>query len=186
MTESFGYEDGKSPEPEMGSPEWINEAVARAAASHGLAWKSDPRILDIWLKHHNLVLVGWIAVGMLFLQPLLTTPRLTLAAYTCAVAFAIAIPFLAALILVNNLEQDNGRFIGGWAVFLARIIAYTAGLAGLFAGCWMISWHVALAAAVSGLAAAGVHSVAVSHLMRQRFKPAESGTQDGLDQLDEG
>ena len=50
-----------------------------------------------------------IAIGAIMVQPFLTATSLDLSAKICVIAFAAAIPLLAALVVVNHQEAFRGR-----------------------------------------------------------------------------
>jgi hypothetical protein len=71
----------------------------------------------------------------------------------CVVAFAIAIPLLAALVLVNRLETFRHRRTSSRTVAVAKATAQGSAFAGLVGGFWHIHW--ALPASTSFVLALG-------------------------------
>jgi hypothetical protein len=71
-----------------------------------VAVKADPEQLQEWLRQNNLIYGGLIGIGVLMVQPFLTAGSLDLSAKVCVVAFSVAIPLLAALVLVNQQEAS--------------------------------------------------------------------------------
>lgn len=120
--------------------------------------KSDPVVVGGWLRQSSLILGGLIGVGIVFVQPYLTAPELSVASQVCVIAFAVSIPLLAALILVNAHEKEYERLCDSRAVAIARPVALLSGVVGLAAGFWEVSEHAALTLIVSGIMAGGVHS----------------------------
>src|SRR5690348_7827468 len=53
-----------------------------------------------WIRQNNVIYGGLIAVGLILVQPFLTTTTLDWSAKVCVLAFSAAIPLLAALVLV--------------------------------------------------------------------------------------
>jgi hypothetical protein len=72
-----------------------------------VAVKADPEQLQEWLRQNNLIYGGLIGIGVLMVQPFLTAGSLDLSAKVCVVAFSVAIPLLAALVLVNQQEASS-------------------------------------------------------------------------------
>jgi hypothetical protein len=56
-------------------------------------------------------------------QPFLTAPSLDASAKISIVAFAVAIPLLAALVMVNRQEAFRGRLTPSFTVTVARAVA---------------------------------------------------------------
>jgi hypothetical protein len=99
-----------------------------------------------------------IGVGVLFVQPFLTTPSPDLAAMICVVAFAVAIPLLSALILVNRQENFRGRRTNSKLVTIGEGVAQGAASIGFVAGFWHIHWIAGVGVIVSALIGIAIHS----------------------------
>lgn len=72
----------------------------------------DPAQMAAWLRQDNLGYVGLMGAGLIWVQPFLTAGSLDLAAKICVTAWAVAIPLLAALVLLNQQETFRGRHSG--------------------------------------------------------------------------
>jgi hypothetical protein len=66
--------------------------------------KRDSAQEEAWIRQLNLIYVGLIVVGVYMVQPFLTAASLDVSARISVVAFSVAIPLLAALVLVNQQE----------------------------------------------------------------------------------
>jgi hypothetical protein len=66
--------------------------------------KRDSAQEEGWIGQLNLIYVGLIVVGVYMVQPFLTAASLDVSARISVVAFSVAIPLLAALVLVNQQE----------------------------------------------------------------------------------
>ena len=66
----------------------------------------DPTPVQEWLRQNNLIYGGLIAIGVYvyMVQPFLTAGSLDLSARICVVAFSVAIPLLAGLLVLNRQE----------------------------------------------------------------------------------
>jgi hypothetical protein len=114
--------------------EWDEKAWAQHVAELEEQWKMRAAAQrDEFLRQHNLMYSGLIAIGIVMVQPFLTEAP-DLSATICVVAFAVAIPILAALVLVNSQERYRGREATSRFVQLARQAAFGAGFIGVAAG----------------------------------------------------
>jgi hypothetical protein len=112
------------------------------------------------------------AIGIVMVQALLPYPPLDASALACVIAFAVAIPLLAALILVNRHEQFRRRRSSSRIVAGARAVAQGAAFLGLVAGFWHLHWIAGVVVLGSSLVALGVHSAGFTTLEWQPAKPA--------------
>ena len=133
-----------------------------------------------WLDQYSLSYGALIGVGVLMVQPFLTASSLDLSAAISVVSFSIAIPLLAALILVNRQETFRGRPSGSTVVAIGRATAQAAAFIGLVAAFWHIHWTAGVGVLVSGLVGVGIHSAGFWRLERELVadefsSPAEAG-----------
>lgn len=112
------------------------------------------------------------AIGIVMVQALLPYPPLNASALTCAIAFAVAIPLLAALIVVNRHEQFRRRRSNSRIVAGARTVAQGVAFVGLVAGFWHLHWVAGAVVLGSSLAALGVHSAGFTALEWRPSKTA--------------
>ena len=101
---------------------------------------TDPAQEQEWLRQNNLIYGGLIGIGVVLVQPFLTAASLDLSATICVVAFSVAIPLLAALVLVNRQEVFRRRVTRSVTVEIARVVAQLCAAAGVVAGFWHIRW----------------------------------------------
>jgi transposase len=99
-----------------------------------------------------------LAIGVVIVQGFLEASSLDASATVSTIAFAVAIPLLAALVLVNRQEAFRGRRTTSVLVTLTRAVAQLAAFVGIVAGFWHITWVAGVTFLVAGLAAVGVHS----------------------------
>lgn len=126
--------------------------------------EKDPELQEEWIRQDNLTYAGLMAVGIVMVQPFLTAESLDRSAMTCVVAWSVAIPLLAGLLLVNRQETFRRRRTDSRTVAAARPLALLAAFVGLVAGFWHIHWIAGVAVLVSALVATGVHSAGFSRL----------------------
>lgn len=106
----------------------------------------------------GLIYGGLIVICLWMVQPWLTAPSLDASAKVSIVAFAVAIPLLAALVMVNRQEAFRGRLTTSVTVAIARVVAQMAAVVGIVAGFWHITWIAGVTFVAAGLVAVGIHS----------------------------
>jgi hypothetical protein len=70
----------------------------------------------------------------------------------------VAIPLLAALVMVNRQEVFRRRWTPSVSVTIAQVIAQSAAFVGIVAGFWHIDWIAGVAFLAAGLVGVLVHS----------------------------
>ena len=108
------------------------------------------------LRQSGVIYGGLIAIAVVMVQGFLKARSLSASATVSTIAFAVAIPLLAALVLINRQEAFRGRRTTSVSVTLAQAIAQLAALVGLVAGFWDITWSGG-DILVAGIVAVGVH-----------------------------
>jgi len=101
-----------------------------AAGRHFRQAAQEPELLREWVRQNNVMYGALIAIGLVLVQPFLTTTTLNWSAKVCVIAFAAAIPLLAALVLVNRQETFRSRVADSLAVRATRTIAQLLAYAG--------------------------------------------------------
>jgi hypothetical protein len=87
----------------------------------------DPALEKEWIRQNGLIYGGLIAGGGLMLQPFLVASSLDLTATISVVAFAVAIPLLAALWLIGQQETFRRRPVRSTVVNVTKIVAQATG-----------------------------------------------------------
>ena len=136
--------------------------------------KSDPAVQQEWIRQSNLIYGGLGAAGLVVVQPFLTTSPLDLTATICVVAFAVSMPLLAALLVLNRQEEFRRQVSRSRLVSVAKAIAEGAAFVGLTAAFWHIAPLAGVVFLLTGFFAVGVHSAGYSKLeydgsFRSRF-----------------
>lgn len=140
------------------------EAETRAGAeAERIAAGAQTDIDTFWrtgeaLRQSRVIYGGLIAVAVVMVQGFLETSSLDAAARIGTIAFAVAIPLLAALVLINQQEAFRGRRTTSVSVTLAHVIAQLAAFVGIVAGFWEITWVAGVTFLVTSIVAVGVHS----------------------------
>ena len=138
----------------------MNEDVAEVVARK----LRDPGLQQEWLRQDNLIFGGLIAGCVAVMQPFLTAPALDISASIALVSFAIAIPLLAALLMVNQHEAYRHRLTGLRRLSIAKIVGQGLAVIGVAAAMWHTLWIAGVALLVSGLVATGLHSSGFTRL----------------------
>jgi hypothetical protein len=110
------------------------------------------------VRQQGVIYGGLIGIAVLMVQPFLTARSLDASAKVCVIAFSVAIPLLAALVMVNRQEVFRRRQTRSVIATIARVVAQMAAFTAIVAGFWHISWVAGVSFLVAGLLAAGVHS----------------------------
>jgi hypothetical protein len=110
------------------------------------------------LRQQGLIYGGLIGIAVVMVQPFLIATSLDTSATICIVAFSVAIPFLAALVMVNRQEVFRGHRTPSVTVTVTQAIAQLAAFVGIVAGFWHITWVAGVGMLVAGLVAVLVHS----------------------------
>jgi hypothetical protein len=110
------------------------------------------------LRQLGLIYSGLIGVAVLMVQPFLAAPSLDASARVSIIAFAVAIPLLAGLVMVVWQEGFRGRRSNSISVTVAQSIAQLAAVTGIVAGFWHVTWVAGVTFLVVGIVAVGVHS----------------------------
>ncbi|MEO3784100.1 hypothetical protein ABGB12_12260 [Actinocorallia sp. B10E7] len=126
----------------------------------------DPALRREWLRQKNMMCVGLIGIGTIMVQPFLSdlSTSATPPGKVCLISFAVAIPLLAALIMVNWQEIFRGRETRSRTVLVAWPVAQAASFVGVVAGFWHIWWVAGVVMLLFGLIAVGVHSAGYTRL----------------------
>ncbi|GIF52950.1 hypothetical protein DFJ67_1072 [Asanoa ferruginea] len=127
---------------------------------------TEPEQQREWIRQNNLIYGGLTAIALVFVQPFLSEATLDWSARVCVLAFSVAIPLLAALLLVNSQESFRRRATDSRVVRVSQSIALLLAFVGVVAGFWHIMWIAGAAMLVSGFAAMMVHSAGYFRLER--------------------
>jgi hypothetical protein len=137
--------------PDPAQERELLEQVARVA-------QPDPAQQREWLGQTSLIYGALITVGVLIVQAFLTASSLDLTATISVISFAVAIPFLAALMLVNREEEFRGRRTPSRLVAIGNGVGQSAAFVGIVSAFWHITWIAGVVVLVSSFVAMGIHS----------------------------
>jgi hypothetical protein len=134
-----------------------------------------------WAKQNNLMYGGLIAISVVILQGFLGTSALRASGRVSIVAFAVALPLLAVLILLGELHPDDPTH-ASMVYEITKAVAMVAAVTGVVAAFWHIDWLAGVALLAAGAAGLGVYS---AHFTGSRFgqaalkRKAAGGSTDG-------
>jgi hypothetical protein len=132
---------------------------------------------DETINQLGVIYGGLILICLYMVQPFLVAPSLDLSATISVIAFAVAMPLLAALVLVNRQERFRHRRTSSVIVTIVHSFAQSAAFVGIVAGFWHITWIAGVTFLVVALVAIGVHSAGWWRLESSR-EPASSRSFD--------
>jgi hypothetical protein len=84
-----------------------------------------------------------VGIGVVLIQPFLTAEPADLAAKICVLAFAIAIPLLAALFMLNRQEALRSRFAASKLTSVGQVLGPVSAFVGTVAAFWHVLWIAA-------------------------------------------
>ncbi|MFI7060642.1 hypothetical protein ACIBL3_06645 [Kribbella sp. NPDC050124] len=159
------------------------EVEAARAREEARAAAEEPAAQREWIRQSNLIYGGLGAAGLVVVQPFLTVESLDPSALVCVIAFAISLPLLAALLVLNWQEEFRRRVSKSGLVEVAKSLAQGSAFVGVAAAFWHISMVAGIVFLAMGIVALGVHSSGYTQLeydskFRSRFrsrKAAPSG-----------
>lgn len=126
---------------------------------------STPAAKREWLKQEKLAYGGLVAASLVLIQPFLYPGAYdSTSAKVAVIAFSIAIPILAALILLNEEESFLRRPSRSKILLITRIIGQDAAFVGIVAAFWhidMIAGICVIGATIVGMSA---HSAGLTKL----------------------
>lgn len=110
-----------------------------------------------WAKQNNLMYGGLIAISVVILQGFLGTSSLGVSGRVSVVAFAVALPLLAVLILLGELHP--GELTQSTVTYeITKAVAMVSAVAGVVAAFWHVDWLAGVALLAAGTAGLTVYS----------------------------
>jgi hypothetical protein len=141
--------------------------------------QAGPEQIQEWLRQNNLIYGGLIGIGVVMVQPFLTAASVDLSAKICVVAISVAIPLLAALVLVNRQEAFRRRVAKSVLVETARGVAQVSAFVGVVAGFWHIWWIAGVGMLAGGIVGVAVHSAGYVRLERDQNPTPKAAEEPG-------
>ena len=123
------------------------------------------------VKQTGLIYGGLIGIAVVMVQGFLEAPSDDTSARVSIIAFSVAIPLLAALVMVNRQETFRRRPTPSVSVTGAKVVAQGAAFVGLVAGFWHIYWIAGVVFLAAGFIGMFVHSAGWWRLERDQDPP---------------
>jgi hypothetical protein len=123
---------------------------------------------DEAVKQDGLIYGGLIGIAVVMVQGFLEAPSRDTSARVSMVAFSVAIPLLAALVMVNRQETYRRRRTPSVSVTSAKVVAQGAAFIGLVASFWHIYWIAGAVFFCAGFVGLFVHSAGWWRLERDQ------------------
>jgi hypothetical protein len=123
------------------------------------------------VRQLGLIYGGLIGIAVVMVQGFLEAPSHDPSAEISVIAFSVAIPLLAALLLVNRQEVFRRRRTPSVNVTIAQVVAQFACFVGLVAGFWHIEWIAGVCFLGAGMVGMFVHSAGYIRLEGYRDPP---------------
>lgn len=141
--------------------------------------RQDPKQEQEWLRLNSLIDGGLIAIGVVMVQPFLTAASLDLSAKICIVAFSVAIPLLAALVMVNRQEAFRHSATKSGLVEIARVVAQVGAFTGVVASFWHILWIAGMGVLATRIVGVAVYSAGYVRLERDQEPTPQEAEEPG-------
>lgn len=119
-----------------------------------------------WTQQAIVVYGGLIAIGVVIIQGLLSAPSLDLPSLVSVFSFAVAIPLLATLVLINH-SQAVYKY-ASYPLYLTLTVILGEGCAflGILAAFWHFSWVAGVLLTFCGLAGLLIYAIYSKQLQR--------------------
>jgi hypothetical protein len=126
------------------------------------------------VRQSGLIYGGLIGIAVVMMQGFLEAPSRDTSATVSIIAFSVAIPLLAALVMVNRQENFRRRRTSSVSVTGAEVVAQGAAFVGLVASFWHIYWIAGVVFLAAGFVGLFVHSAGWWRLERDQ-DPSQAG-----------
>ncbi len=123
------------------------------------------------VRQSGLIYGGLIGIAVVMMQGFLEAPSRDTSATVSIIAFSVAIPLLAALVMVNRQETFRRRRTPSVSVTGAEVVAQGAAFVGLVASFWHIYWIAGVVFLAAGFVGLFVHSAGWWRLEREEAAP---------------
>ncbi|WP_433755184.1 hypothetical protein [Nocardia sp. CA-135398] len=120
-------------------------------------------------KQNSLMYGGLIAIGVVILQGFLTASPLGTSGRISMIAFAISLPLLAVLLMLDEWQSGEQAPSPSMTDEAAKAIALLSSIVGVVAAFWHIDWSAGVAVIAAGVVALGVYG---THFSSTSFSQA--------------
>lgn len=128
-----------------------------------------------WVRQTSAVLAGLIGIGVVIVQALIAINATDLPAMIALLAFAIALPLLGTLVILNVvLAQYKYASVPVYLGF-AYIVGEVSACVGVIAAFWHVSWIAGVLVVISGLVGLAI-AAAYSRQLQKDNPPVDNAT----------
>lgn len=121
-----------------------------------------------WFQQNNLVYLGLIGIGVVIMQPFLTVRSLDLPEEICVLAFSLAIPLLAVLVMLSHLQFSHHDTSYPFTLGISKGVGLASASVGVVAAFWHVYWIAGVVILVSGLAGFALYTAYYRRLERDK------------------
>ncbi|MFC9998175.1 hypothetical protein [Nocardia sp. NPDC127526] len=118
-----------------------------------------------WVRQDRLMYGGLIAIGTVIIQPFLTSGSLNATAMIAVISFAIALPHLGVMVLIEDWSASDVYPKMSLLQQIAKSLGLGGSTVGVVAAFWHISWIAGVAMLVSGIGAGSALTAYQSRVM---------------------
>jgi hypothetical protein len=120
-----------------------------------------------WLQQDNLIYVGLIGIGVVIMQPFIAAASLDLPSKICVVAFSLAIPLLAVLVMLTQVQSLHHYASYPGYLVVAKTVAQASAFVGVVAALWHVLWLAGVVVLVSGSVGFALYATYYKRLERE-------------------
>ncbi|WP_157513891.1 hypothetical protein [Nocardia concava] len=142
-----------------------------------LAAHTGPEERAAWVRQDRLMYGGLIAIGTVIVQAFLTASSMGVAAMIAVIAWAVALPHLGVMVLVEDWPVPAGYPRLGILTSVAKSLGLGGACVGVVAAFWHVSWIAGVVILASGTGAFSALTSYQSRVMLH-FNP-ETGEFEG-------
>jgi hypothetical protein len=130
--------------------------------------KEDWTQKEEWLQQDNLIYAGLIGIGVVLMPPFIAAASLDLPSKICVVAFSLAIPLLAVLVMLTQVQSLHHYATYPGYLVIAKTVGQVSAFVGVVAAFWHVLWIAGVVVLVSGIAGLGLYATYYKRLERDQ------------------
>jgi len=131
-----------------------------------------PTVEREWIKQDKIVYGALVGAGLFLVQPFLYEGySKDLAGKIAVIAFSLAIPMLAALLLLNEEETFRRHPSKSRIVAVVRVLGQATAFTGFIAAFWHADTVAGICALVASIIGMSAHSAGYTKLYYSRYRP---------------
>ena len=114
------------------------------------------RVQPEWTSQATLINVGLLVLCIYLVSSIIAAPAADIAVRIAIVSLVVAMPLLAFLAILSEVQKSRRYASYPWYMVLAQTVAQGAAVLGFGAAVWHVWWPAAVALVVSGIAGLGL------------------------------